>query len=305
MTAQSTLRRPSLSASEPTQAEPDAREVNHREHADHRLAHVVGLGQQAVADVVEQGDEAAHQQEADQEQPGQSGVAEVQAVAVEQGRRLQRCRPEVFRFGQHAPEHQRGDQGQAAEDRQCGMPGDEIDQDAADQASAHPADGVAANVQAHRQADVLRMDLFAEIGHRHRGQAAQGQPDQRAHQQHAMPGGHHRAAEGEQRGGQQRDDHHRLATDRVGDRAGDQQAKGEHGGGDGQCQAAFRGADGKRLGQHRHHRLDAVEQGKGGETAGEQRQRGAHELRGAFFDIAFDFGGGFQHLVGCFAGRLD
>ena len=54
----------------------DAREVNHREHADHRLAHVVGLGQQAVADVVEQGDEAAHQQEADQEQPGQSGVAQ-------------------------------------------------------------------------------------------------------------------------------------------------------------------------------------------------------------------------------------
>ncbi|MNZ91859.1 hypothetical protein D3C78_1108580 [compost metagenome] len=67
----------------------DARQVHHRQQADQRLAHVIRLGQQAIADVVEQGDEGAHQQEGFEEQPGQSGIAKVQGKTLQQAARVQ------------------------------------------------------------------------------------------------------------------------------------------------------------------------------------------------------------------------
>jgi len=71
----------------------------------------------------------------------------------------------------------------------------------------------------------------------------------------------------------------------VGYRPGDQQAAGEHRGRDRKNQAALRRIDGKFVGQRRHHRLYAIQQGEGGKPAGEQRQHRAHEHRRAFFDV--------------------
>ncbi|MNM62335.1 hypothetical protein D3C81_736650 [compost metagenome] len=167
------------------------------------------------------------------------------------------------------------------------MPADEIDQYPGDQATAHAANGVATDIQAHGQANVLWMDLFAQIRHRHGRQAAQRQPQQRTAEQHAVPAGHQRADEGAQGCAEQGKHHHRLAPDAIRDGPGDQQADRQHAGRHREDQAALRSADGKLLGQQRHHRLHAVEQGKGGKAAAEQRQYGAQKGRGAFFDPAF------------------
>jgi hypothetical protein len=43
--------------------------------------------------------------------------------------------------------------------------------------------------------------------------------------------------------------------------------------------------DGIFVGQQRHHRLHAIEQGEGREAAAEQRQHRTHERRRAFFDV--------------------
>ncbi|CAI8885758.1 hypothetical protein EMIT0P176_30170 [Pseudomonas sp. IT-P176] len=263
----------------------DARQVHHRQQADQGLVHVVRRGQQAIADVVEQRDEGAHQHKGFEEQQRQAGVAKMHGEAIEQAAWVQRARAEVARFGEDLPEHRRGDQRQPANHQHRRVPADEVDQHPDYQSAAHAAYGVAADVQAHCQADVLWVDLFTEVGHRHRRQAAQGQAGQRAHQQDALPGRHQGAAQGAQRGGEQRCDHHRFSADAVGQGAGDQQADGEHAGGHRENQAALRGVDRELMGKQRHHRLHAVQQGKGGEAAAEQREHRAQEHRRTFFDV--------------------
>ncbi|MNF86800.1 hypothetical protein D3C84_692490 [compost metagenome] len=151
----------------------DTRQVHHRKHPDERLFHVIRLGQQAIADVVEQRDERPHQHKGLEEQQRQAGIAKVHGEAVEQAARVQRAGTEVARFGEDFPEHRRRNQGQAADHQHCRVPTDEVDQYPGDQAPAHPANRVATDVQAHRQADVLRMDLFAQVGHGDRRQPAQ------------------------------------------------------------------------------------------------------------------------------------
>ncbi len=193
---------------------------------------MIGLGQQAVADVVEQGDEGAHQQEGFEEQPGQAGIPEVPDEAIQQAAWVHRLRAEIARFGQHLPEYQRRHQGQAAYGEHRRVPTDEVNQYAGDQTPAHAANGIAADVQAHGQADVLRVDLFAQVGHRHRRQAAQRQADQGAGGQYQLPARHHSAGQGGKGGADQGKHHHRLAPYAVGDRAGDQQAERQHGCGD-------------------------------------------------------------------------
>ncbi|MND72734.1 hypothetical protein D3C80_642930 [compost metagenome] len=56
---------------------------------------MVGFGQQAIADIVEQGDEGPHQQEGFEEQPRQSCIAKVQREAFQQAARVQGARTEV------------------------------------------------------------------------------------------------------------------------------------------------------------------------------------------------------------------
>ncbi|MNE24378.1 hypothetical protein D3C80_1176650 [compost metagenome] len=173
------------------------------------------------------------------------------------------------------------------------MPADEVDQYASDEPPAHAANRVAADVQAHGQANVLRVDLFAQVGHRHCRQAAQRQADQGAGGQYQLPAGHHCAGQGGQGGADQREHHHGFAPDAVRNGAGDQQAERQHGGGHRQHQAALCRVDGKLPGQQRHHRLYAVQQGEGGETAAEQGQHGFHEGGCAFFDPHFGQDGRF------------
>ncbi len=264
----------------------DTRQVEHRQQTDHGLAEVERLGNQSIADIVVQRDEAAHQQKALQEQPGQAGIAEVQAVALQQSLRAQRSRTEVPRFRQKAPEQQGRQQRQPAHQSQHAMPGQVVHQHAAQQASAHAADGVAANVQPHCQAQMVGMDLLAQVGHGHCSHAAERQADQCAHQQNAMPAGRQRTTDGEHRGSEQGGDQHLLAADGIGDRPGDQQADGQGQRRERKDQAALRCVDAECLRQHGHHRLHAVEQGEGGEAAGEQRQGGAREARGAFLCMA-------------------
>ncbi|MNN04922.1 hypothetical protein D3C81_1176630 [compost metagenome] len=228
-----------------------ARQVDHREQAHPTHAQRIGRLEQAVADVVEQGDEAAHQQERFEKQPGQAAVGQVQAQAAGQVGEAQRRRAKVPRVRQQAPEQQGGEQRQSAEGGHRHLPGEEVDQHAADQSAAHAAEGVAGDVQAHGQPQVLGMDFLAEIGHRHRHQAAERQADQRAHQQQGVPVGHQRAEQGAQRGGAQGRDHHRLAADGVRQRAGEQQADGQGHGRHRQHQAALRRAEGKGDGQYR------------------------------------------------------
>ncbi|MND83928.1 hypothetical protein D3C80_758040 [compost metagenome] len=187
---------------------------------------------------------------------------------------MQGARAEVARFGEDLPEHHGGNQRQAADHQQRRVPADEVDQHAGDQAPAHAANGIATDVQAHGQANVLGVDLFAEVSHGHRRQAAQRQPEQGAGQQYAVPAGHQGADDGAQRCAKQGENHHRLASDAVGNRPGDQQPECQHTGGYREDQAALRGADRELLGQQRHHRLHAVQQGKGGKAAAEQRQHG-------------------------------
>ncbi|MNC50224.1 hypothetical protein D3C75_994530 [compost metagenome] len=157
---------------------------------------MIRLGEQPIAYVVEQGDECAHQQEGFEEQPGQTRVLEVHDEAIQQAARVERLRPEIARFGQHLPEHQRCDQGQTADGQHCRVPTDEVDQHAGDQPTAHAADGIATDIQAHSQADVLRVDFFTQVGHRHSCQAAQRQADQRPRGEYAFPGRHHCADHG-------------------------------------------------------------------------------------------------------------
>ncbi|MNC36251.1 hypothetical protein D3C75_847640 [compost metagenome] len=204
---------------------------------------------------------------------------------VEQAARVQRAGAEVARFGEDFPEHRRGNQRQATDHQHRRVPADEVDQYPGDQASAHPANRVATDVQTHGKADVLWVDLFAQVGHGDSRQTAQRQSDQRTHQQHTVPARHHRTGHGAQRSGEQSCHHHRFTSDTVGNRASDQQADGKHAGGDRQDQAALRRVDGILVGQQRHHRLHAVEQGESRKTAAEQRQHRAHEGRGAFFDV--------------------
>ncbi|MCY1184657.1 hypothetical protein D9M73_253690 [compost metagenome] len=56
---------------------------------------MVGLGQQAVADVVEQGDEGAHQQEGFKKQPGQACIFEVHDKTVQQAAWVHRLCAEI------------------------------------------------------------------------------------------------------------------------------------------------------------------------------------------------------------------
>ncbi len=80
----------------------------------------------------------------------------------------------MARFRQDFPEHQRRSEGEAADNGQRNAPVKEISKHTAEQASAHPADRVPANVQPHGEGHEARVDLLAEIGHPDRRHAAQG-----------------------------------------------------------------------------------------------------------------------------------
>ncbi len=120
---------------------------------------------QAIANIVKQRDERAHQQEAGQEQARQPLVAPVQAEVDKQRFRAQRCRAEMTRFRQNFPEHQGRSQCETADDRQRNTPAKEVREYPAQQTPAHAANRVPADVQPHRKGDEARVDLLAEIGH--------------------------------------------------------------------------------------------------------------------------------------------
>ncbi len=89
----------------------------------------------------------------------------------------------MARLGQDTPEHNRRGQRKAADRRQRHAPAEEIGKDPGQQASAHAADGVAADIESHRKGDETGVDLLAQIGHADRRHAAQRQADERAHNQ--------------------------------------------------------------------------------------------------------------------------
>ena len=93
-------------------------------------------------------------------------------------------------------------------------------------------------------------------------------------------GGGAPAGGGQQQGG----DHHRLAAYSVRQRAGKQQAHRQHRRGNGERNTAAGRRYAELVRQHRQDRLHTVEQGKGGQTGGEQRESDAHKLRGATFN---------------------
>ena len=121
----------------------------------------------------------------------------------------------MARLGQDTPEHNRRCQSEPADHRQRHAPAEEIGKDPGEQAAAHAADGVAADIESHGEGHEAGVDLLAQVGHADRRHAAQRQADQGAHNQDAVPAGHHgrqqRAAGGQQQGG----DHHRLAANGV------------------------------------------------------------------------------------------
>ena len=262
----------------------NARQVHHREQADHGLVHVVRVSQQAITDVVEQRHKAAHQQKCFEKQPRQTGVTKVHGEAVQQAARVHGLRAEVTRFRQDLYKHHGQHQRQAANHQHRCVPADKVDQHAGDQTPAHPANRIAADVQPHRQANVLRVDFLAQVGHSNGGQPAQRQAHQCAGNQYAFPARHPRTEHSEQRRAEQRRDHHRLTPDGIRNRPRHQQTDSQHPGGHRQNQTALRGVDPVFMGQHRHHRLHAIQQGKRRKAPREQCQHRAHEHRRAFLD---------------------
>ena len=187
----------------------------------------------------------------------------------------------MARLGQDSPEHNRRGQGEAADHRQRHAPAEKIGKDPGEQAAAHAADGVAADIESHREGHKAGVDLLAQVGHTDRRHAAQRQANQGAHNQDAVPAGHHGRQQRAAGGQQQRGDHHRLAAYGVRQRAGKQQAHRQHRRGNGERNTAAGRRYAELVRQHRQDRLHAVEQGEGGQTGGEQRERDAHKLRGA------------------------
>jgi LysR family nod box-dependent transcriptional activator len=166
-------------AAGPYRAE-DAEQVQQRNRADHALAQAERCAEQAETDEVVGADEAAHQQESQREQPGQAAVAEMQAQAVPQGRHAARRAAEIARNGQAAPEFPGRQQAGHTHHAQRHAPGQEVRKERGQHAPDHAAEGIAADVQAHRDAQRFRVDLFAQVGHGYRRHAAQRQPEQGA-----------------------------------------------------------------------------------------------------------------------------
>ncbi len=108
------------------------------------------------------------------------------------------------------------DERDRARERERRNPGDRdppaavLGQDPGDDPPAEPADGVARDVQAHGAAEVGRVDLLGEVGHRGRGHPGEGEP-----LEHADPDEHGQARrqrrdQAEHRGG----DHGDVMTSR-------------------------------------------------------------------------------------------
>ena len=164
-----------------------ADQVDAEDQPDRGLAEVVRRRQQAIAEVVVDGDERAQQQEALGEQPRQAGIAEQPGKAAEQAAQMRTAAPRNGATAAGcartaAPASRPTTRHRAHAD----APAEEIGEHAGDQPAAHAADGVAADVQAHAQADRIGVHLFGEVGHRHHRHAAQGEAQQHAQrQQHA------------------------------------------------------------------------------------------------------------------------
>ena len=217
-----------------------SRQVDHGEQTDDGLSQLPGRLHQAVADVVEQGDEGAHQQKAFGKQPGQGGIAPVQVQRDHYRSRAQRQGAEVARGRQDLPEHQGRRQGAAADGGERQSPAEKVGQHPGEQAAAHATNRVATDIEPHGKGDLRRLYLLGQIAHRHRRDPAQGQPHQHAQQQDAVPALHPGRDQGTDRGQQQRRDHHIFAAVGIGERAADEQPQRQHGGGAGEGEAAGR-----------------------------------------------------------------
>ncbi|CJL11977.1 Uncharacterised protein [Streptococcus pneumoniae] len=158
----------------------NAAKIDDEQQTDERGRQAEWRAGQAEANVVEQRDEAPHQQEALQEQAAQDRVRQVQAEIGQQDRQRERLRLEVARRRQQPDEQAQGHHSQRGDTAERQRPAAQITQQAGQQTPEHPTQSSAADVQPHRRRQRVRVELFTDIGHRQRRQATQRQAQQRA-----------------------------------------------------------------------------------------------------------------------------
>ena len=269
----------------------DPGEVDREDQPDLGLAQREGRRQQPVADVIVDGDEAAHQQERLGEEPGQARIGEMGPIGPEPGAEGERAGMEMARG------RQAGGEDDAAADAEPGdrggreAPAIEIREQAGEQSAGHAAEAAAADIEAHRQADRARVHLLGHIGHRDRRQPAEAQPHQRPHGEQLPPVRQRRRRQLEQRGGEQRGHHHGLAPERLRERAGEQHEDGERGRREREREAALGRAHVEFAREDRQQRLHRVEQREGCKTGGEQSEVDAQEGGASGRDVLGRAGG--------------
>src|SRR5690606_20430784 len=219
----------------------NTQQVNGEQQANHRGREVEGLTGQAKTNVVEQCNEAAHQQKGQAEQNAQARIAQMQGEVAQQATHGQRLSREMSRRRQQPEKQPQRQQPQPGDSAQRPRPAADIAEQAGQQAPEQAAQRRATDIQAHRGRQRLGVKLLTDIGHGQCRQTAQRQPQQRAQEQQAAPFFHQRASNPQHRRQAQRCRHHRLAPPAFGQRAGYQQAQRQAQGSQRQSQAAAGG----------------------------------------------------------------
>src|SRR5690606_19211129 len=137
----------------------------------------------------------------------------------------ERLRLEVSRRGQQPDEQAQRQRAKTRDSAQRQLPAADIAEQTGQQAPQQTTQCRTADVQPHRCRQGLRIELFADIGHRQRGQTAQRKPQQRAQHQQQVPGLDQRTGQPQQAGQAQRDHHYWFAPPALGQRSGDQQTE--------------------------------------------------------------------------------
>ncbi len=259
----------------------DAGQIDDEQQADDRRGQPERRACQAEANVVEQRDETAHQQEGLEKQPAQPGVAQMQTEVAEQHPKRERLRLEVARSRQQPDEQAQREQAEPGDAAQGELPAADVTEQPRQQATEQPTQCRSTDIEPHRRRQRRRVEFLAHIGHRQRRQTAQRQPQQGPQRQQQVPRLHHHAGQAQQAGQAERGGHHRLASPALGQRSGYQQTERQAQGGQRQRETAGRRRHGEMRRQQRQQRLHAIEHRKGGEAGAEQRQRGPAISRSA------------------------
>ncbi|KAG0773910.1 hypothetical protein G6F22_014488 [Rhizopus arrhizus] len=278
-----------------------ADQIHTEDQPDHGLAEVVRRCQQVVAQVVVEGDEHTHQHERGGEQPRQAGVGEQRAPARRQLAQAAATGLEMPRRRQLQPQQHGAGDGNDRDHADAPAPAPVVGDDAGQQAPAHATDGVAADVQAHRQAQRAAVHFLHQVGHRHRRYAAQRQAKQGAQHQQRGPVVHQCGAQRQGGRREQRGDHQRAAADRIGQQPGQQHRHRQRAGGQRQRHRAAGSGHTEMTAELGQQRLHRIQQAEGGEASQEQRQRGTPEGRRALLDTGL--GSGVDSVGAAFDGR--